>query len=407
MAGYIGDVEAVDDYTLKADLIIPGYATLMNFLAVDAMTRVDCEEVVEAAGGIVTDWHDVVSVGPWILTDFVTGSQATYEGNPDFWDYDERYPENKLPYADKLNLVCIPDVATAMAALRTGQVDFLENMLLTQSQTLAKSNPELLQAAMPAGARGLSMRTDMEPFSDLRVRKAVSMSINREELANVYYQGQADPTPAGAALPAMDCCYAYDEWPQSLKDEYAYNVAGARAELADAGYPDGFECSMWMQNTDDLQLAEIVKAYLLDIGIDATIEVTDGASLNGMISAREYDGIVFGNGTGAGTLPQLSARFYSKDFFLNSSVVNSPEYDAIHDKFAQSATREEAIVFIKEMDKMGIEQHWVTSLPCIYNFNIYQPYLKGYNGEAVNGNGMGGYNPARWWIDQALQETMK
>ena len=177
--GIVSSVEVLDDYTLKINLGKTGYGALSNLIAYGPTQRVDPEEVLEAEGGFLSDWRKVVSVGPWILTDFATGSYAVYDKNPDFWGYDERYPKNKLPYADKLTLQCIPDISTAMAAMRTGKIDFMEGVLLTQSQTLAESNPELVQHAMPAGALALSMRCDMEPFNDIRVRKALQTFIGR------------------------------------------------------------------------------------------------------------------------------------------------------------------------------------------------------------------------------------
>ena len=50
--------------------------------------------------GNLNDWHHAIGTGPFILTDFVAGSSATMVKNPNYWGYDERYPQNKLPYID-------------------------------------------------------------------------------------------------------------------------------------------------------------------------------------------------------------------------------------------------------------------------------------------------------------------
>jgi len=75
--------------------------------------------------GDVNDWHHAIGTGPFILKDFVSGSAATLVSNPNYWGYDERYPQNKLPYIDTLKVLIIPDQATALAALRTGKVDVI------------------------------------------------------------------------------------------------------------------------------------------------------------------------------------------------------------------------------------------------------------------------------------------
>ena len=72
--------------------------------------------------GDVSDWHHAIGTGPFILKDFVSGSSATLVKNPNYWGYDERYPQNKLPYVDQLKILIMPDNATAMAAMRTGKI---------------------------------------------------------------------------------------------------------------------------------------------------------------------------------------------------------------------------------------------------------------------------------------------
>ena len=75
--------------------------------------------------GDVTDWRNLVGTGPFMLTDWTEGSSITWDKNPDYWGYDEKYPENRLPYVDRLRALTMPEPATQLAALRTGRVDYL------------------------------------------------------------------------------------------------------------------------------------------------------------------------------------------------------------------------------------------------------------------------------------------
>ena len=102
--------------------------------------------------GDLNDPKHAIGTGPFICTEFVSGSSLTMSRNPNYWGYDERYPKNQLPYVDKLNFLIIPDLATALAALRTGKVDVMDNVPNTQVQSVAKSNPEILQVAVNASA---------------------------------------------------------------------------------------------------------------------------------------------------------------------------------------------------------------------------------------------------------------
>jgi len=83
-------------------------------LILDALQEVGtslCIENPEAVKkwGDVRDWHHAVGTGPFILKAFVPDGSATLIKNPNYWGFDERYPQNKLPYVDKLKLLIIPD----------------------------------------------------------------------------------------------------------------------------------------------------------------------------------------------------------------------------------------------------------------------------------------------------------
>ena len=73
--------------------------------------------------GDATDWKVLVGTGPFELTDVVEESSVTWTRNPNYWGFDEKYPENRLPYVDELRALHMPEAATYLSALRTGQVD--------------------------------------------------------------------------------------------------------------------------------------------------------------------------------------------------------------------------------------------------------------------------------------------
>ena len=69
----------------------------------------NCIEDPEAVSqyGNLNNWHNAIGTGPFILNDFVDTTSATLVKNPNYWGYDERYPQNQLPYIDKLNILVI------------------------------------------------------------------------------------------------------------------------------------------------------------------------------------------------------------------------------------------------------------------------------------------------------------
>ena len=83
-------------------------------------------EVIERYGDY-KDWRNVVGTGPWILTDYIEGVSKSYIKNPDYWGFDEKYPGNRLPYSDQLRALLMPEEATPISALRTGQIDIIQH----------------------------------------------------------------------------------------------------------------------------------------------------------------------------------------------------------------------------------------------------------------------------------------
>ena len=85
-----------------------------------------------------------------MITDLVPGSSITWTKNPNYWGYDEKYPENRLPYIDKLVALIMKEKETVVAALRTAKIDFAgpqgASYLRTvdQAESLMRTNPELV-----------------------------------------------------------------------------------------------------------------------------------------------------------------------------------------------------------------------------------------------------------------------
>ncbi len=161
-------------------------------------------EVIKEHGDL-SDWRNVVGTGPFELTDWVEGSSMTWIKNLNYWGYDEKYPENRLPYVDGLQMLVMPDVATRMAALRSGKIDGLAAFLgwsqlksMDQVDSLRKTNPELVME--PFSFRSMSSWTANSrraPFDDVRVRHAMQMALDLDTINAAYWKGYADTIPQG------------------------------------------------------------------------------------------------------------------------------------------------------------------------------------------------------------------
>ena len=160
---------------------------------------------------------------------------------------------------------------------------------------MQKTNPEILQLTLqPAAANSIDPRNDKAPFNDIRVRKAMQMAIDLPTIAKYYYGGTVDPYPSTLTSRYMKGWgFPYEEWPQELKDEYAYNPVAAKKLLADAGYPNGFKTNIVADAAGDMDLLQIVKSYFAAIGIDMEIRAMETAAWIAFVqTGHKYDQLV-------------------------------------------------------------------------------------------------------------------
>jgi peptide/nickel transport system substrate-binding protein len=401
-AGAIKKVTATDDYTAVFEFKTPGIFTNSQAM-IDVINQFfELPELV-ASGGI-DDWKNAVGIGAYMLTDYSPDVSATCVKNPDYWGVDERHPENRIPYIDTVRTICIPDTATAVAALRTGKVDLLDNLQLLYSQSLKKNSPEIQQIQIDGANLSLMMRVDREPFTDINVRKAMQLALDLKTIAQTHYKGVVSGQPSGTIYPKFTgWCYPYDEWSQDLKDGRTYNPTKAKQLLADAGYPNGFKTNAVAASNGDIDLMQIVKAYLMDIGVDMEIRLMDFVSAGDYTRSGKHDQMAFAQSNNP-HIPAISFMAFATGSPLNSCRVSDPTFDAMYANFGAATTMDEAKQLSREMDKYYLEHYWRADLFPAPNYIAFQPYLKGYSGEVLHY--VCQFYWARLWIDQDLKESM-
>ena len=276
----VESVTATDKWTVEIRFTGPQLDLLQKMLnnAWVALPR----EVIEEYGDY-KDWRNVVGSGPWRLTDWVEGSSATWEKNPNYRGVDEKFG-NQIPYIDELKSLLMPDIATRLAALRTGKVDIMSDLGDTYIQsiddvaTLERTNPELEVWPVYGRPSGVFLFNQSMPLmQDVRVRKALQMSVDRETISATYFKGYADPTPYGLAgqYNAPGWFWPYDEWPDELKREYEYNPERAEELLDEAGYPrgaDGIRFKIKLNSFERFEPThpELLMGYFDAIGVATT-----------------------------------------------------------------------------------------------------------------------------------------
>ena len=407
-------VEATDKWTVVMKLKEPRLDALNLILDKHGMV-IQPPEVIEQYGDM-QDWRNVVGTGPYTITDLVPATSVTWTKNPTYWGYDEKYPENRLPYIDTVRGLVIMEVPTYLAALRSGKVDYigwqgLANLnSIGQVESLMRTNPELVVHPWSERSNAsFSLNVSKPPFDDIRVRHAMQMALDLETMNDTYFKGYADTIPRGRVGREFKGYHVpFEEWPEELKQYHRYDPAGAEKLLDEAGYPRGadgvrFKTAVMHFQRFDLSWTEFVAAYWRDIGIDVDVETPTSVEFNAREMTGDFEIRGATSGVKADPLSQMGFLWSRAE---RNAVVRDAEFDALYEAARAAATIEDQMPLIKEMDMRFIEQFWFIWGPLAPSFNVHWPWVMGYNGEG----GFGAFQMqvvfSRLWIDSELKEAM-
>ena len=410
----VESVTATDKYTLVWKLSEPYLGVWWEVLHAYAF-RVLPPEVIEEHGD-QKDWRNVVGTGPFELTDWVEDSSRTFTKNPNYWGYDEKYPENRLPYFDEVRALDIPTIEARIAALRTGKLDGMVGMDridLDAANDLGKSNSELKMWGYSfRSSGGYNLNTKKPPFDDVRVRHAMQMALDYKALNRDYYGGLAVEGPMSVLGEGTgDFFTPFEEWPAELQGYYMYDLEGAEALLDVAGYPrdpkTGIRFETTYNSTRITDLNFIAIDYWADIGVIVNTQVHDGPTAIAMRQNADYDGMITGhmgvNYQPAGALFTLA----HSDGAWNEPGYNDAEFDGLIEAMQAASTLVEQADYGKQASMRLAWLHgslWFTKVP---SFAVAQPWLRGYNGEYTMGPTYDeGTLISRLWIEHGMKAAM-
>ena len=273
-------------------------------IAINSMNFIYPPEVIEAHGD-VTDWRNLVGTGPLMLTDWVEGSSITWEKNPNYWRFDEKFPQNRLPYVDEVVALVIPEASAQLAAMRSGQIDMVsfggntQIVSIDQAESLRRTNPDIvLQPYSYRSETSFAINPNNEPFGDIRVRQAMQLALDLETINDTYWQGWALTEPQGFLGHNMvGFVTPFDQWPAEVKRNYNYNAERAELLLDEAGLPRGadgirFRTTLEPIGVWDLSFFELAVQQWGEIGVEVEIINADGANWAARVREHEYEGLI-------------------------------------------------------------------------------------------------------------------
>ena len=410
-------VTATDDFTVEFKLKEPSLLILGSIL-ISAPAIIVAREVVDQFGDI-QDWRNVTGTGPYQLTDVVAGSSWTYTKIDDYWGFDPKYPDNRLPYADTIEYAIVNDPAAITSLMRSGQADFIGWGLASHlgsvdaAVSLQETNPNLVLHPFATRAEtAINFDNQKPPWNDIRVRQALSMAIDQESIAENYMQGWGDASPVGGVGKGVLGYFTpYEEWPEDVKQYYRYDPEAAEKLLDEAGYPRGadgvrFKAVYEHWEAFDLGYYQIAMDYLRQIGIDVETQVVTRAEM--INKALNHTFLGLRNDVWAAEYPSAPgaiAGYWTNNGWRPTNV-SDPEFDEYYENALAATTIEEQREWVRKADMRVIEQLWTIRGPIAPSFGVTQPWIKGYNGEGVLGS-IGGSTVLQYlWVDQDLKREM-
>ena len=403
-AGKFVTATKIDDYTVK----FVDYEPYPGQLDGGSWTFIHPPEAIEEYGDL-SDWENACGTGPFMVEDCIPASSVTWKRNPDYWMKDPLHPENQLPYIDTLTGLIIIEETSRLAALRSHKIDILL-VPWDKADGMKESNPELVFKVLPSsGARVIFMRLDKEPWSDKRVRQAVAMAVDQPGMVEDYYKGNAIANTWPCQPGNVEGYVPLEEVPEEVRWLYEHQPEKGKELLADAGYPDGFDCQI-ITYAGDPQMADgvqIFKEYLADVGVNVEVKIEEAATHTSLLYGKTFqdlDYTYWGNAS-----PQSCwgwAHGGVDDSIYNfSGVVDDVAYEAF-DEWEATADPAERSRIMKEEHVRQMDMCWEIPLPSPVGTLFWAPWIGGYHGERGMGltAEMGANEIYRYlWIDQDLK----
>jgi peptide/nickel transport system substrate-binding protein len=349
----LSSVDVVDESTVR--LTIPdGTAAgwLDSFIA-------SHETVIVPPG---TDFAKPMGAGPYTVTAYTPEQSAVLEKNPDYWDADSIHVE-------RIELVNASDAVATVNALNAGQVDWAPRL---EVASIPAVGSEFTVSAVPSDnfLVSLAICKSTPPFDDVRVRKAISLAIDRDAIDGAVFEGDADPT---AGVFPDDSPYHDPE----LTTDGAYDPDQARALLAEAGLADGFTFDLAQQVAGNAQeVAQIVQQQLDEVGVTMNLVPTQNYAVEFLTNKNAPVGI----SPNLPGRPLEKLRAWSGTVINNTCQYSDPELDGLAAQLASTPVdSDDAQQLVQQFERKVADEN-------LSVFIAFRPNIVAYDADKIGGD---------------------
>jgi len=270
----VKSVEVVDPLTVKVTLSEP------NSIFLDKQWTGDCCVIKEGTDEELATAP--MGTGPFKFVEWVSGDHITFEAFDEYW--------GEKSGTEKITLRIMPEDNARLMALQAGDLDIAPLTSASISTAIADENITVLSTPSIRTVY-MGFNFDNEYFGNKLVRQAISHAIDKEALVTAQLDGQG--ITIKSQVPAAKMGY-YDGF-----EGYEYDVEKAKALLTEAGYPDGFTCSLLVTAGSFDLAAQVIQANLKEIGITVNIDASESATFNEKCKTGNTEFFLSGRSAGA------------------------------------------------------------------------------------------------------------
>jgi peptide/nickel transport system substrate-binding protein len=356
---YVSEYEAVDELTVKFILSKPDIFFIEHLAEVPMLAPAYSEQIGEEAIG-----GDPIGTGPYVFVSWEADKEIVLEKNPAYW--------GEEPEIDRIVVRTIPEAATRVAEMINGTVDIIMNVQYESTEMLQNADNISIVPKKMNRIEYIAYNTydwaGCPALQNKLVRQALNYAVDVQAIIDNIMGGFGE---RASTLWRSD----YDGYDETLANAFTYDPEKAKALLAEAGYPDGFDLVL-MTDVDNhakaQEVTEAVGAYLTAIGINVEVQVLDDTTAYAIIvngqEAKQCPPMFDWNWGGKPN--QYESTLTGVLHSTGMSSYNVVEgYDAIIDSLLVETTKEGRAPYIQQ-----IQQLMVDDPACLYLFRLYDIY---------------------------------
>ena len=397
-------IKALDKYTVEVK--VPAKSQGIMLLEIGDNLYTNPPECWEEGDGW-QEWNEIVGSGPFIISDYVADSLIHYTKHPNYFESDPLNPGNQWPYLDAVKVLIIPDLSSRLAAFRTGKTDIQGGLSWEDARDMMERCPET-QYSRKLGTPGVAAgRMDTAPFDDIRVRQAMNLAVNQQEILDDYLSGEGVLLgyPYHPTISYEKYYTPLEEMPEDVKMLFTYNPEKAKQLLADAGHPDGFKTHIICPSAS-VDEVSMIKAYLDEVNIDMEIRPVETGAYNSYYWGHTHEQMLWG--TAKGCWAPFEMLMTKRGMGENFAIIDDPYFDNVQAVVGTDMVKDPDNYF-KTMKEAGVYElslAWAIFMPNRWIYTMWWPWVQNYYGITWSGWANFGDIYKGIWLDSEMKESM-